>query len=106
MPGDLSHVYWHRQLHHVAEPLKGGTPSGPSDEVARLQQEVENLKRALETREVIGMAKGILMAKERCHPDAAFDMLRRASQRENRKLVELAAQIVEQNARKTGRPHY
>lgn len=100
MPGDLSHIYWDGQLRHVERSLTASTPSGADDEVVRLQQEVENLKRALESREMIGMAKGVLMAREHCHPDEAFDILRRASQRENRRLVELAAQIVEQTASK------
>jgi AmiR/NasT family two-component response regulator len=56
---------------------------------------VTNLKRAVETREVIGVAIGILVARERCGPDEAFDMLRRASMRENKKLVELARAVVE-----------
>ena len=53
-----------------------------------------NLAVALERRDVIGQAKGIIMATEGLSPDAAFDVLRRASQRENRKLYELAREIV------------
>ncbi|MDQ1374883.1 MAG: hypothetical protein QOJ09_2221, partial [Actinomycetota bacterium] len=43
----------------------------------------------------IEQAKGILMAREGCDEDRAFDMLRRASQRTNRKLREIAHQVVE-----------
>ena len=46
----------------------------------------------------IEQAKGILMAEQRCGPDEAFDLLRRASQRANIKVSVLAAQIVEQIA--------
>jgi len=53
-----------------------------------------HLQRALETRAVIDQAKGILMAQERCSPDEAFDILRRASQRENRKLHAIALELV------------
>jgi len=51
---------------------------------------------------VIEQAKGIVMAQQRCGPDEAFDLLRRASQRKNVKVSVLAAQIVEQIAV----PHY
>lgn len=54
----------------------------------------EQLRRAVATRDVIGAAKGILMARENCSRDQAFDILRRASQRENRKVRDLAEQIV------------
>jgi hypothetical protein len=43
---------------------------------------------------VIEQAKGILMAQQRCGPDEAFDLLRRASQRFNLPVRVLAAQLV------------
>jgi len=52
----------------------------------------------LETMPVVEQAKGILMAQNRCGPDEAFDLLRRASQRANVKVSVLAAQMVEQMA--------
>jgi hypothetical protein len=54
----------------------------------------EQLRQALVTREIIGEAKGILMQTESCTRDQAFDILRRASQRQNRKLRELAEELV------------
>jgi len=42
----------------------------------------------------IEQAKGILMAQTGCSPDAAFDMLRRASQRSNVPVKQLADRIV------------
>jgi GAF domain-containing protein len=53
------------------------------------------LEEALETRETIAQAMGILMARQRITSDEAFDILRRASQRQNRKLRELAGELVE-----------
>jgi len=50
---------------------------------------------------VIEQAKGVLMAQQRCGPDEAFELLRRASQRANIKVSVLAAQIVEQVASPT-----
>jgi anti-anti-sigma factor len=45
---------------------------------------------------VIEQAKGIVMAREGCGPEEAFDLLRRASQRANLKVHVLAAFLVEQ----------
>lgn len=53
-----------------------------------------NLAAAMEHRGVIEQAKGMLMAAHRCSADEAFDMLRRRSQAENRKLRDLAADLV------------
>ena len=54
----------------------------------------ENLREALESRDVIGQAKGILMARRNCTADAAFEALRQASQRRNIKVREIAEQVV------------
>lgn len=51
------------------------------------------LAQALENRGTIERAKGILMAQQGCDADTAFDLLRRASQRENVKLHRVAARI-------------
>ncbi len=59
--------------------------------LARL--EAAELQKALESRDVIGQAKGILMEREKITADDAFDMLRRASQHLNRKLRDLADDI-------------
>ena len=53
-----------------------------------------HLERALETRGVIERAKGVLIARQGCDPDQAFDILRRASQRLNRKLHDIATDLV------------
>jgi len=53
------------------------------------------LQQAMESRAVIEQAKGILMAAQRCSPDAAFQILVRASQNQNRKLRAIASEIVE-----------
>ena len=53
-----------------------------------------NLMQAMKSRATIEQAKGILMGAQRCSPDEAFQVLVRASQRENRKLREIAEDIV------------
>jgi GAF domain-containing protein len=49
---------------------------------------------ALRSRDVIGMAKGILMAREKADEQVAFGVLVAASQRENRKLRDVAEALV------------
>jgi AmiR/NasT family two-component response regulator len=48
------------------------------------------LRRALDSRDVIGQAKGILMHRRGISAEQAFDLLRRSSQDLNVKLAELA----------------
>lgn len=57
-----------------------------------------NYDQALASRDVIGQAKGILMAQSHINADDAFDLLRRASQRLNVKLTTVAQDIVDRNA--------
>lgn len=73
-------------------------PSCVCSDLDRLERKVENLQRALETRQLIGIAQGIIIARGNCGPEKAFEVLSRASQRQNRKVVDLARQIVAQNA--------
>ena len=56
----------------------------------------EGLERKAESRDVIGRAKGILMARSGVDDDAAFRMLVSASQRMNIKLRDIAQQVAEQ----------
>lgn len=57
----------------------------------------EQMEEALLSRDLIGQAKGILMAREGITAEEAFDMLRRASQRLNVKLRDIASGIVERS---------
>jgi GAF domain-containing protein len=63
------------------------TYSECSDKIRQLQE-------ALESRVIIEQAKGVLMATNSCSPDAAFEMLKQRSQRENRKIRLVADEIV------------
>ena len=54
----------------------------------------ENMEQAMRSRATIEQAKGILMAQSKVSPDDAFEMLRMASQRENRKLRDVAQGLV------------
>lgn len=55
----------------------------------------EHLNEAMKSRSVIEQAKGILMAGGAKSPDDAFQMLVRVSQRENRKLRQVAMELVD-----------
>jgi len=57
-------------------------------------RQTANLTEALRSRDLIGQAKGILMEREHLTDDQAFDRLRAASQRRNRKLRVIAEQLV------------
>ncbi|WP_233225969.1 GAF and ANTAR domain-containing protein [Amycolatopsis sp. CA-126428] len=61
-------------------------------EIADLER--THLHRAIASRDVIGQAKGILMARQGIDADAAFRLLRRASQDLNVKLADIAAALV------------
>jgi GAF domain-containing protein len=54
----------------------------------------EHLREALDSRDVIGQAKGILMARRGCTPEVAFEALRKVSQHRNIKLRQIAEQVV------------
>lgn len=54
-----------------------------------------NMSAAIATRDLIGQAKGIIMASLGCSPDQAFELLVKQSQAENRKIVDIAAGITE-----------
>jgi GAF domain-containing protein len=56
---------------------------------------IQNLRQALSSRDVIGQAKGILMARESCTDEEAFAMLSAASQKLNVKLREIAQLVID-----------
>ena len=63
--------------------------------VSAADLERSQLRTAIASRDVIGQAKGILMARRGLTADAAFDVLRRTSQDINVKLVDLATVVTE-----------
>ncbi|NIZ93369.1 ANTAR domain-containing protein [Kineococcus rubinsiae] len=62
--------------------------------------EAEHLRTAMESRAVIEQAKGIVMALHGCDAEEAFRQLSRTSQNANRKLRDVAADLV--NAARSG----
>lgn len=61
-----------------------------TEAVTQSQLREAQLRQAIESRDVIGQAKGILMQRRGISAEDAFDLLRRTSQDLNVKLVELA----------------
>ena len=61
----------------------------------QLGEQARNMRLAMDSRAVIEQAKGVLMAQRRLDAEQAFEVLREASQRYNRKLRDIATGIVE-----------
>jgi hypothetical protein len=70
----------------------------PDDHVLVLQ-----LQEALRTRATIEQAKGILMGTRRCSAAEAFAILRRLSNVSNQKLHDIAADLIREAQRDSGR---
>jgi GAF domain-containing protein len=72
----------------------------------RTEEIRHHLEEALATRGVIDQAKGILMAREGYSADEAFDVLKQASQRANRKVHDISQELVHRarRAERAARP--
>jgi len=66
------------------------------------RQLAEDLETALASRAVIEQAKGLIIGVRRCSADAAFEVLVKQSQYENRKLRDVAEEIVRNAATDPG----
>lgn len=64
------------------------------EEFKSLKVEVNDLKDAIETRKLVERAKGILMKRCNLSEEDAFKMLQSHSQKENRKMKEVAESII------------
>jgi GAF domain-containing protein len=61
----------------------------------QVSEQARNMRLAMDSRAVIEQAKGVLMAQRHVTAEQAFEILREASQRYNRKLRDIALGIVE-----------
>ena len=78
-------------------PTRPGTHSPEEhvcEELVRAREETAQLKQALHSRTVIGQATGVLMATSNLAPAEAFAELTRMSSHANRKLRDIAAEVV------------
>ncbi|MCP2049077.1 UNVERIFIED_ORG: GAF domain-containing protein [Paenarthrobacter nicotinovorans] len=62
--------------------------------ITTLNEAAENLDAAMQTRSVIDTACGVIISQNRCTPDEAFRILKKASNDRNQKLHELARALV------------
>lgn len=74
-----------RQGHLMMELLQA-----QSDRLARMENELESTRRALNERKIIERAKGLLMARLRVSEEAAYKLLRQTSMDQNRRMVDVA----------------
>jgi len=65
-----------------------------AERIAELEVQNERLREALSTRDLIWSAKVLIAAATGCGPDEAHALLIKQSQHENRKVREIAAEIV------------
>ena len=65
-----------------------------SNDLEECQEELGNLREKMVSLPSIEQAKGILISEQGYSDDEAFDVLKTASMRENRKLRDIAAELV------------
>src|SRR5215467_539393 len=61
---------------------------------ARLQDELDRTRSALEERKVIDRAKGILMTAKNLSEETAYALLRKTAMNENKKIAEVAQSVI------------
>lgn len=64
--------------------------------IGMAQNRAEDLEAAMRSRTAINLACGVIMAQNRCSQAEAMDILTRVSSNRNRKLREVAAELIEQ----------
>ena len=70
---------------------------GKHSETLKLAKEIDTLKSDIETRKLVERAKGILMKRCSIGEDEAFKMLQSHSQKENKKMGEIANMVISAN---------
>ncbi|MEV4790168.1 ANTAR domain-containing protein [Streptomyces tuirus] len=68
---------------------------GRDDVVARLEQEITQLRRAVDSHARVDQAIGVLVAVHRIEPAAGFEVLREVSQHTNIKLHTVAETVID-----------
>lgn len=83
------------ELLHICEALHAVEDARGVQRQQAMLAEIEQLRRAIETRDTIGQAKGMLMERFNIDAEGAFQLLARLSQDTNTRLEEVARQLVE-----------
>lgn len=82
----------------MASPIRGATGVNeprPAEDTDALHREVEQLRQALETRPVIDLARGALMASFQLSSQDAWNVLVTVSQHSNSKLRQVAEKVLD-----------
>ncbi|MFD5574851.1 ANTAR domain-containing protein [Streptomyces cadmiisoli] len=79
--------------HESGQPPQGADVDGPAPGTAPLQHERDQLQHAMESRPVVDMACGVVMATFGCTPEDAWDILVAISQHAHVKLRKVAEAV-------------
>lgn len=82
--------------------IDGNSPAPAYALVRALEQENEQLRRALESRVVIEQAKGAVSARFGLLPEEAFELIRGLARSQRRRIHDLAADVVRNHGRLDG----
>ncbi|WP_458114313.1 GAF and ANTAR domain-containing protein [Arthrobacter sp. R1-13] len=74
--------------------------------IAAAEVRAEELTAALDSRTVIDLARGVIMAQNRCTADEAFEILRLASSNRNEKLHDVAGGVISGISGTSGKTHF
>lgn len=74
--------------------------------IAGAEQRADNLKAAMDSRTIIGMACGMIMAQNDCSQEEAIEILKRASSNRNQKLRTVAEEIIQRVSKSTPTPYF
>jgi len=90
-----AHVFSAEAIDHTERyALRSSKALTLSVRLTQLTDARDNLRAAMESRTTIDLAVGVVMGQNRCSQEAAFKILRNASSSRNRKLRDVAADVV------------
>jgi hypothetical protein len=70
------------------------------------QNRVDDLEAAMQSRTAINLACGVIMAQNRCSQEEAMAILTKVSSNRNRKLRDVASELIEQLSGSTAKTHF
>ncbi|MGF9649506.1 GAF and ANTAR domain-containing protein [Pseudarthrobacter oxydans] len=83
-----------------------GTTLNLSVRISTAQNRADDLEAAMQTRTAINLACGVIMAQNRCSQAEAMEILTRVSSNRNRKLRDVATELIEQLSGATIHTHF
>jgi hypothetical protein len=104
---EVTHGFTGDSIHRAEElALHASTSLRLALRIAHLTDAQSNLTAAMESRTVIDLAAGVIMAENRCSQDAAMTILKNASSSRNMKLRDVAATVLASISKETVRTHF